>query len=344
MMITLILICLAIFSYIVNLLSNEYKIYIILLITLGYIIYYGWFFSKIFSIDYDLTTAYLSEAACERSPLEIETVRYTMKELYNTFPSTNTHHIVHAIFMGVCIILIITYLLDSFDGINVVGTLMICILMIWITYSVNDLSNNKVLKEYRTKYDQIKENLNTYFTTNSIKSISQFPEPFLKRLMVRYRAYHEATNYLKIPVYSDYEIRNELQSRMEETVSNSGQTEAGKIKTDELMRFMKFNYDAQGSTSINDIELLTGMKDSQLGTTYPHLYGLRGNTYDVKPSMEKQILNIKIILWLVMTFIVYRFFHMFYMNPSNRVTLTYGIVGLVSLTVVGLMIYYFTLT
>lgn len=327
--------------------KKEISISLILLITVGYIIYYGWFFSKIMDIDQRLTTAYLAEAACERSPLEIETVRYTMKEHYTIFPSINTHHSVHAIFMVLCIILMITYLFAPFDGIDVIATLIICILIVWITYSVNDLSKNDVLNDYRKKYDQIKENLNTYFTNNNITSIAQLPQPFLKRLMVRYRAYHEATNYLNIPVYSDYEIRNELQRRMDETIINPDRSEKNQIKLDELMRFIKFNYDAQGSSSVNDIELLTGMKDSELVKTgeydYSHLYGLRGNTYDVKPSMDKQLLNIKIILWLVMIFITYRFFHMFYVDPSNRLFLTYGTIGLVFITIIVLIFVRFSL-
>ena len=181
----------------------------IILLTIGYISYYGWFFSKIMDVDQQLVTAYLSESACERSPLEIETTRYTMKEYMSNFPSITTNHIVHSIFIFICIlVLIISYIIQEFKGIDVIVTLIVCILMVWITYSVNDLSNNQVLNDYRKKYDQVKENLTTYFNTKQIRSIAQLPEPFLKRLMVRYRAYHEATNYLSIPIYSDYEIRN----------------------------------------------------------------------------------------------------------------------------------------
>lgn len=352
MLVGIILISVLILTYILTLTKDEYKIYIILLLVVGYIVYYGWFFTKILNIDQHLTTAYLSESSCERSPLEIETTRYTMKEYMDQFPSIKTHHMIHGIILGVSFSCIISLFIDSKNtsGIPFLATLILCTLFSWIVYPVNDLSTNEVLIGYRTEYNKIKDFLESYFQLKNITSVAQFPEPFLKRLVQRYRTYHEATNYLRIPIYSDYEIRNELRQRMEETITNADNQEVRKIKVDELMRFIKFNYDVQGTTSVHDIELLTGMKDTDsetIGTTtlnYSTLYRLRGNdTYNIKPSMDKQLTNIKIVLWIIMILITYPFFHMFYQDIDIRPYLVYATIGMVFLTIVIMMFLRFSL-
>lgn len=331
--------------------SNTLMGSFILFLVIGYIIYYGWFFTKILDIDQQLTTSYLSESSCERSPLEIETVRYTMKEYMNQFPSIKTHHILHAFILTFAFITIVILKIKTNDtsGIPFLATLILCTLFSWIVYPVNDLSINDVLIGYRTEYNKIKEFLQSYFQLKNITSVAQFPEPFLKRLVQRYRTYHEATNYLRIPIYSEYEIRNELTQRMEETITNPDKSEVRRINVDELMRFIKFNYDVQGTTSVHDIELLTGMKDTDsetIGTTtlnYSILYSLRGNTYNVKPSMDKQLTNIKIVLWIIMILITYPFFHMFYQDIDTRPYLVYGTVGMVFLTIIVMIFVRFSL-
>jgi len=63
--------------------------FINIFLIIAFIGFYLWYFILIMNIDRDLQFYYLQQSACNRSQLEIETVRYNTMNLHDNFKSSN---------------------------------------------------------------------------------------------------------------------------------------------------------------------------------------------------------------------------------------------------------------
>ena len=108
-----------------------------LTVLLGFIGYYIWVFYTFMSIDQELQVAYLAQSACMRSPLEIETIRYTMSEYLKKYTSfMTTFHTMNAIWVvGSFVLIIIYFKLKETQILDYLSTIFLCSLLLWIVIS-----------------------------------------------------------------------------------------------------------------------------------------------------------------------------------------------------------------
>lgn len=339
-------------EFLISLLTNITP-FAILFILIAFLVFYGWVFTTIMKIDEHLQVAYLTQKACERSPMEIETIRYQMMNVHkdaSNFQYESFIKILHIfawVLMGMAIgYSIVAYIQKDTSSTDYLITVFLCTLLIWSVFLGNNVTEDPILKEYIDAYANVKSKLKRYFDQNNIISVSQFPEEFMKLLVLRYRRYHEITNYLKVQVYSDYEIRDEIRAKLEITYRKEEEDEdTTKIDIDELIRFMKFNYNNDGTRVIHDIELLTGLKDNDLLVTkqmdanedYFKLYAFQKDAYNPYASLNGKLASLKTILWISLIFILYQIIHTIYQEPTNRSILIYTMVGLMGLMILVLL-------
>jgi len=329
------------------------------LLVIMFLTYYIWVAVLVTKQHQDLEVSHTSQRACIKSPLEIETTRYQSIRLHKDYNPEDYDHIdvaeakfknqnvvfgmFSAILLAGSIGLAITSRVNDFPlfGINMI--LCITTLILTVALFTNNFTENKVIKEYMDTYKVLKQRLDGVIlhTTNAgtgeiktnISKLEDLPEDLTASLVQRYSAYHEITNYFKMPVYSEYEMYQKVKDKLEKPLGSGTE-----IRLDELMRFLKFNYDNDRVDLKTDMDILVG--DDVTANRYKTL---AGNKFDPYESLKKQYINIITALIIIITLIIYYIFHSIY-TETNQVGLLVTVISLlVFVMVVILMVYRFTL-
>lgn len=321
-----------------------------LLLIVLFIVFYLWYFILIMNMDTNLQFYYLQQSSCNRSQLEIETTRYNTMNLHNDFvPSyvdnrRNYNYLSGLIISGSLIFMIGSGVLAGLiykvygGNIDMNITIIICSLILLIAFTTNNFTQNATVKEYINAYNQLKLKLKQYLNnpgnpnavpnpTPVINTMAKLPSELIASLIKRYRSYHEVTNYLKVPFYSDIEIRDEIKKKLEkEIITNNAGAKSTEINVDELMRFMKFNVNDDRLNVKTDIELITGYKSDSTAPAAASFYTLRQDRHNPYEYLNKQLKSNQTALWIITILILYQIYHAAYQYQEKRSLLIYGII------------------
>lgn len=335
--------------------------FINIFLIIAFIGFYLWYFILIMNIDRDLQFYYLQQSACNRSQLEIETVRYNTMNLHDNFKSSNEDKRKNYKYLsGLVITVSLVFIITSFtlgviqniynQNIDYNVIILISSIILLITFISNNFTKNSTIKNYIDAYDKLKTKLTNYFnnpenpedtlnaSSNKINRMAELPQELISSLMKRYRSYHEVTNYLKIPFYSEFEIRNEIQKKLEKEVVSDNETKSIEINVNELMRFMKFNVNNDRQNVKSDIELITGFKTNSTNSKAADYYTLRQDTHNPYESLNKQLKANQTALWIITILIIYQIYHTLYQYQEKRHILIYGLIISLMILIVILML------
>jgi len=330
-----------------------------LLMIVLFIIYYIWIAILVTKNHQNLEVYHTSQGACIKSPLEIETTRYQTMYLHKEYNEEDYDHedvqeakyknlnVIFGLFSGIlCGSTLIAFGISvrktlPLKGVNAI--IFVSTLILTIALFTNNFTENKVIKAYIDAYKELKNRLDKYIInttlasgnkTVNISKLEDLPEEIMTSLVQRYSAYNEVTNYFKIPVYSEYEMYQKVKGKLEKPVSG----EETVLRLDELMRFLKFNYDNDRVNLKTDMDIL--VNDESEAEKYKTL---SGNKFDPYESLKKQYMNIITALIFVTILIIYYVFHSIY-TKTDQVGLLVTVISLLVLVMVLiLMVYRFTL-
>jgi len=326
------------------------------LLVILFIIYYIWVAVLVTRQHQDIQVYHTSQNACIKSPLEIETTRYQTMHLHKDYNPEDYDHedvaeagsknlnVVFGLFSAILMAGSLGFVIWS--SVSKVSPLISVNILIFITTFIltvalftNNFTENKVVKEYLEAYKALKQRLDTNIlhTTNAttgeiitnISKLEDLPEELTASLVQRYSAYNEINNYFKMTIYSDYEMYQRIKEKLEVV---DGTTT--KLRIDELMRFLKFNYDNDRADLKTDIDILVG-EDSYKT--------LAGNKFDPYESLKQQYINIITALIIIISIIIYYIYHSIYAQTTQVGLLVTVIALLVLIMVFILMVYRFTL-
>lgn len=228
---------------------------LLFLLLLGLLIYYTYHVYKLHGI---LQYHYISELACNKDPMEMETVRYNMQK---EIGQDNFKKVVMGITISIIVLSFILMLISALSSTN--NQLSGFIYLIVISFAIlfiyigNDYKKNKDIDEYIIKKDLLIKKLKEYFTINNIKTLDDLPSPIMKALMQRYKVLYDLRNSLgqkgyTMPLYSDIELLDALQKEL--VIEKIDKTT--EINVDKLFEYLKLQYDTSRSTYTMDIEYL----------------------------------------------------------------------------------------
>ena len=320
-----------------------------LLLIVLFIVFYLWYFILIMNMDTNLQFYYLQQSSCNRSQLEIETTRYNTMNLHNDFiPSDIDNRRNYSYLSGLLISSSLIFMIGSgvlagliywrFHGnIDMNITIIICSIILLIAFTTNNFTQNDTVKKYIDEYNQLKLKLKQHLNnpgnpnvtnaTPAINTMAKLPSELIASLIKRYRSYHEVTNYLKVPFYSDIEIRDEIKKKLEkEIVTDNAGSKSTEINIDELMRFMKFNVNDDRLNVKSDIELITGFKSDSTAPQASSFYTLRQDRHNPYEYLNKQLKSNQTALWIITILILYQIYHATYQYQDKRSFLIYGII------------------
>ena len=298
----------------------------IVLCSILLLVYFIWYVNLILNIHKKLESTQRGQMECVTDPMEVETVRYQMKYLYknNMIPQTALGLGVTLLILSILTILLGIYIqyVKSYNGLSIFPGLIILLFAISViaTFKQESFTENKVLAEYDTKYNSMKQKLQTIINSR-YPDVSSLPEELLDDLIQRFLDYNDLHEVVKMPLYTKYEALNLLKTHL--SLSD------GSINVEELMKYLKFNTDASRTVEgrdadgnkadipvyLTDIDLLRP-RDTR-APFVNDLYGTnKMNPYEsLKDSLKAH--HATILVWTIL--FSYLLFHILYR--------TYGING-----------------
>lgn len=311
------------------------------------IAYFIWYVDMIMTIDKYLESIQKGQVECVTDPMEIETVRYQMRDFFNK--RENIKNIIMGLGITIIILSIIIILLGlyiqyvKFDGnISILPGLIILLFAVSVisTFKREQFTENKVLQEYDIKYTAMKDKIQS-IVDSRYKDVSSLPEELLNGLVQRFKDYvYLNEEVVKMPLYSNYEVLNVLKEQL--SLSD------GHINVNELMKYLKFNADSsrtikQRDDDGNETDTPTYLTDIDLirprDTRKPFVNDLSGtNTYNPYESLKSSLKSHTVVI-LVWTIIIgYLLFHLLYRTYTvNRNFTTIYTLGMIIFIVIILI-------
>jgi len=235
----------------------------LIFLTIGLLIWYTYdIYQKHGLLEYHN----MSEMACNKDPMEVETVRYQMSTLIidsniNQIMNILSIIIIGLAFIGLIILFIINATIDKNYYMKQFIIIIVITFFIFVIYKTNNYTNDNVLQKYINTKNIFIDKLKKYFSDNKINSLDDLPEDFIKSFIRRYRAYYDLQNSIgsngfKVPIYSDYELYKHLQDKFEIIDKDNKK----QLNVSELFKYLKLHYDTSRTAYITDIELLIQKK------------------------------------------------------------------------------------
>lgn len=236
----------------------KFNIFISIALTVIVVLTLFYYIRKIYNLNKHLKYYYESEIACNKDPIEMETVRYNMDIIL-----TNDNNIKNTIY-GVTIttivvsslMLIACVLFKLYDFILIYVALITLSSLLLNSYKSNDYSKNEEIDNYRKLKENFIIDLQQYLNKNNIITITDLPPQLLKSLITRYKVIYDINNssdeYLPI-LNNEYEIIQKIKIDLEKTNDKNEKY----IDTNELFKYLKLYYDTSNPKYSSDIEYLT---------------------------------------------------------------------------------------
>lgn len=223
----------------------------ILLCSVLLLVYFIWYVNLILNIHKKLETVQRGQMECVTDPMEVETVRYQMKYLYknNMIPQTVLGLGVTLLILSILTILLGIYIqyVKSYNGLSIFPGFIILLFAVSViaTFKREPFTENRVLAEYDTKYNTMKQKVQM-IVSSRYPDVSSLPEDLLDALIQRFLDYNDLHEVVKMPLYTKYETLNLLKNHL--TLPDGG------INVEELMKYLKFNADASRTVEGRDAD------------------------------------------------------------------------------------------
>lgn len=323
---------------------TQFYIWAIVICLLLLVAYFIWYVNLIMTIDKNLESAQKAQMECMTDPMEIETVRYQMRDLFNK--KENIKNTIMGLGITIILLSCITILLGIYiqyikydHRLSILPGVIILLFAVSViaTFKRAPFTDNTVMIEYDTKYIAMKEKLQTIINDN-YSDVSSLPEDILNALIQRFKDYIYLNEVVKMPLYSNYEVLNVLKTQL--SLSDGG------INVEELMKYLKFNPDAsrtvkQRDDDGNEVDVPIYLTDIDLirprDRRTQFVNDLSGaNTYNPYDTLKSSLKAHKatILVWTIL--FIYLLFHFIYRTygKTGHFTTIYSLIMILFVIVV----------
>lgn len=217
-----------------------------------------YYIRKIYKLHKDLNYYNDSELACNKDPIELETVRYNMDIILAD--EINIKKYVYStsiiVIVSSSLMLMLCSVFKLYDFVFIYILLITLSSLIINCYTSNDYSKNQDVANYRKlKKDFIKD-LQLYLNKNNIKTIVDLPSQLYKSLIARYKVLYDINNVeneYSATLNNEYEIVQKIKSDLEKVDDNNNNY----IDVNELFKYLKLYYDTSNPKYSSDLEYIT---------------------------------------------------------------------------------------